>query len=108
MPLPSAILFSVALTLLSGILSVAAEAPALPAFMVIGTALWVYFDARRLGLSRYRTGLINPEIRHHRLLRAVDHRLPLVPLRAVQDHARPAAAEGEPSARRVKATAGLI
>jgi hypothetical protein len=62
MPLPSAILFSVALTLLTGVLSVAVEAPALPAFMVIGTALWVYFDARRLGLSRYRTGLINPEI----------------------------------------------
>jgi hypothetical protein len=62
MPLPSAILFSVALTLLSGVLSVAVEAPALPALMVIGTALWVYFDARRLGLSRYRTGLINPEI----------------------------------------------
>jgi len=62
MPLPSAILFSVTLTLLSSFLSVAAEIPALPAFMVIGTALWVYFDARRLGLSRYRTGLLNPEV----------------------------------------------
>ena len=62
MPLPSAILFSVALMVCSGSLAEALEAPALPAFMVIGTALWVYFDARRLGLSRYRTGLINPEV----------------------------------------------
>jgi hypothetical protein len=62
MPLPQAILFSVALTFFSGYLSVATNIPALPAFMVIGTALWVYFDARRLGLSRYRTGLIGPEV----------------------------------------------
>ena len=62
MPLLQAIVFSVALTLFSGWLSVAANLPALPAFMVIGTALWVYFDARRVGLSRYRTGLLNPEV----------------------------------------------
>ena len=62
MPLPSAILFSVALMLCSGTLAVALDIPALPAFMVIGTALWVYFDARRLGLSRYRTGLLGPEV----------------------------------------------
>jgi hypothetical protein len=62
MPLPSAILFSVALMLCSGYLSAALEAPALPAFMVIGTAVWVYFDARKLELSRYRTGLIGPEV----------------------------------------------
>jgi len=62
MTFPVAFLFSVALTLVSSFLSVAVEVPALPAFMVIGTALWVYFDAKRLGLSRYRTGLINPEI----------------------------------------------
>src|SRR3954465_8855588 len=40
MPLPQAILFSVALTLFSGWLSVAAEIPALPALTVIGSALW--------------------------------------------------------------------
>jgi len=62
MTFPVAFLFSLALTLVSSFLSVAVEVPALPAFMVIGTALWVYFDARRLGLARYRTGLINPEI----------------------------------------------
>ncbi|MFL5540298.1 MAG: hypothetical protein ACJ8J0_15010 [Longimicrobiaceae bacterium] len=62
MTFPVALLFSVALTLVSSFLSVAVEVPALPAFMVIGTALWVYFDAKRLGLSRYRTGLINPEV----------------------------------------------
>jgi hypothetical protein len=62
MPLPQAIIFSIALTLFSGYLSAAAEIPALPALMVIGTALWVYFDAKRLGLSRYRTGLLNPEV----------------------------------------------
>ncbi|HEV7588973.1 MAG TPA: hypothetical protein VGO40_12725 [Longimicrobium sp.] len=62
MPLPSAILFSVALTLFSAYLSVAADIPALPALTVIGSALWVYFDARKLGLSRYRTGLIGPEV----------------------------------------------
>jgi len=62
MPLPQAILFSVVLTLFSGYLSVAAEIPALPAFTVIGTALWVYFDSKKLGLSRYRTGLVNSEV----------------------------------------------
>lgn len=62
MPLSSAIPFSVGLVLFSSFLSVALSAPALPAFMVIGTALWVYFDARKLGLSRYRTGLIGPEV----------------------------------------------
>ena len=62
MPLPRAILFSVALVFGSGYLSAALDAPALPALMVIGTALWVYFDARRLGLSRYRTGLLSPEV----------------------------------------------
>ena len=55
MPLPAAVLFSVALTLCAGYLSVAIDVPALPALMVIGTALRVYFDARRLGLARYRT-----------------------------------------------------
>lgn len=62
MPLPQAILFSIALTLVSGWLSVAAEIPVLPALTVIGSALWVYFDAKRLGLSRYRTGLLSPEV----------------------------------------------
>ena len=62
MPLPSAILFSVVLFLFCGSLAAALETPALPAFMVIGTALWVYFDARKLGLSRYRTGLLGPEV----------------------------------------------
>jgi len=62
MPFPLALLFACALALASGSLSVAMEVPALPAFMVIGTALWVYFDAKRLGLSRYRTRLVNPEV----------------------------------------------
>jgi hypothetical protein len=62
MPLPTGILFALALMVCSGYLSVALEAPALPAFMVIGTALWVYFDGKKLGLSRYRTGLIGPEV----------------------------------------------
>ena len=62
MPLLQAILFSVALWLFSGYFAVAAEIPVLPAFMVIGTALWVYFDAKRLDLSRYKTGLLNPEV----------------------------------------------
>ena len=62
MTLPAAFLFSLALMVASGYLSVATGIAALPAFVVIGTALWVYFDAKRLGLSRYRTGLINPEV----------------------------------------------
>ncbi|HEX8830838.1 MAG TPA: hypothetical protein VF705_06720 [Longimicrobium sp.] len=62
MPLPLAIPFAVLLMMLSASLSVAVEVPALPAFMVIGTALWVYFDAKKLDLGRYRTGLINPEV----------------------------------------------
>ena len=57
-----ALLFALAVMMLSGIVSVALDAPTLPAFVVIGTALWVYFDAKKLGLSRYRTGLISPEI----------------------------------------------
>jgi hypothetical protein len=62
MPFPVALLFSLALMVASGWLSVATKVAALPAFTVIGTALWVYFDARRLGLGRYRTGLMNPEV----------------------------------------------
>ena len=62
MTFPVAFLFACALALASGYLSVLTDVAALPALMVIGTALWVYFDAKRLGLSRYRTGLINPEI----------------------------------------------
>lgn len=62
MTFPVAFLFSVALALASGWLSVLTDVAALPAFMVIGTALWVYFDAKRLGLGRYRTGLMNPEV----------------------------------------------
>jgi len=62
MTLPAALLFSVALMVASGYLSVATGIAALPALVVIGTALWVYFDAKRLGLGRYRTGLVNPEI----------------------------------------------
>lgn len=62
MTLPTALLFSLALIMASGWLSVATGIAALPAFVVIGTALWVYFDAKRLGLGRYRTGLMNPEV----------------------------------------------
>jgi hypothetical protein len=62
MPLPSAILFSFALLMVSGYLSIAMEAPALQALMIIGSALWVYFDARKLELSKYRTGLVSPEV----------------------------------------------
>ena len=62
MTFPVALLFSLALAMASGWLSVLTNVAALPALMVIGTALWVYFDAKRLGLSRYRTGLINPEV----------------------------------------------
>lgn len=57
-----ALLLALGMMLLSGYVSVALDAPALPAFVVIGTALWVYFDAKKLGLSRYRTGLISPEV----------------------------------------------
>ncbi|HET7228890.1 MAG TPA: hypothetical protein VFJ16_02680 [Longimicrobium sp.] len=62
MPLLLAIPFSILLIMLAGSLSVAIEAPALPALVVIATALWVYFDAKKLDLARYRTGLINPEV----------------------------------------------
>lgn len=57
-----ALFFSLGVMLLSGYASVALEAPALPAFVVIGTALWVFFDAKKLGLSRYRTGLVSAEV----------------------------------------------
>lgn len=62
MTLPTAVLFSLALMVASGWLSVATGVAALPALVVIGSALWVYFDAKRLGLGRYRTGLVNPEV----------------------------------------------
>jgi hypothetical protein len=62
MPLVLAIPFAFLLILFVSALSVAIEAPALPAFLIIGTALWVYFDAKKLDLARYRTGLMNPEV----------------------------------------------
>jgi hypothetical protein len=61
MPLVLALPFSLALVLVSSWLTAATGAP-LAAFMVIGSALWVYFDSRKLGLARYRTGLMNPEV----------------------------------------------
>ncbi|HET7461499.1 MAG TPA: hypothetical protein VFJ82_09620 [Longimicrobium sp.] len=62
MPLPIAIPFAVLLILSSSIVAEAVNAPAIPAFVVIGTSLWVYFDAKKLDLGRYRTGLMNPEV----------------------------------------------
>lgn len=62
MPLPLAIPFAVLLILSSSIFAEAVNVPAIPAFMVIGTSLWVYFDAKKLDLGRYRTGLMNPEV----------------------------------------------
>jgi len=62
MPLALAIPFALMLLVVASALSAVVEAPALPALVVIGTALWVYFDAKKLGLARYRTGLLNPEV----------------------------------------------
>jgi hypothetical protein len=62
MPLPIAIPFAVLLILSSSVAAEAASVPAIPAYMVIGTSLWVYFDAKKLDLGRYRTGLMNPEV----------------------------------------------
>lgn len=62
MPLVLAIPFALLLLVVASALSVAIEAPVLPALVVIGSALWVYFDAKKLGLARYRTGLLNPEV----------------------------------------------
>jgi hypothetical protein len=61
MPLIAALPFSLGLVFLSSWLTATTGAP-LAAFMVIGTSLWVYFDAKRIGLSRYRSGLVNPEV----------------------------------------------
>jgi hypothetical protein len=62
MPLVLAIPFALMLLVVASALSVAIDAPVLPALVVIGTALWVYFDAKKLDLARYRTGLMNPEV----------------------------------------------
>jgi hypothetical protein len=61
MPLSQGIPFSVVLALLASQLTVTLEAPIM-AIMIIGTGLWVYFDSKRLQLSRYRTGLVSPEV----------------------------------------------
>jgi len=62
MPLPIAIPFAVMLILSSSLVAEAANQPVIPALVVIGTSLWVYFDAKKLDLGRYRTGLVNPEV----------------------------------------------
>jgi|GEM_PF-1183699 len=62
MPLVLAVPFALVLLIYASVMAVRLEAPALPALVVIGTALWVYFDAKKLGLARYRTGLLNPEV----------------------------------------------
>jgi hypothetical protein len=61
MPFLLALPFSLGLVLVASWLTTTLNAP-IAAFLVIGTALWVYFDARRLDLARYRTGLMNPEV----------------------------------------------
>ena len=62
MPLALAIPFALLLAVLTAAVAEPLHAPALPALMVIGTAVWVHFDARKLGLGRYRSGLMNPEV----------------------------------------------
>ena len=62
MPLFFAIPFALALAVLAAALSEPLNAPALPALMVIGTAVWAYFDGKKHNLGRYRTGLMNPEV----------------------------------------------
>jgi len=61
MPLLLAIPFALVLALGAAIASVATDAP-VSAFLIIGSALWVYFDAKKLDLGRYKTGLMNPEV----------------------------------------------
>jgi hypothetical protein len=62
MPLLFAIPFALALAVLAAALSESLQAPALPALMVIGTAIWAHFDAKKHELGKYRSGLINPEV----------------------------------------------
>lgn len=62
MPLLFAIPFAVLLIVVATALAQPLQAPVLPTFVVIGTAIWVYFDAKKHDLERYRTGLIAPEV----------------------------------------------
>ena len=62
MPFPLSLLFAFALAFGSGFAADRLQQPVVPALMVIGTALWVYFDGKRVGLARYRTLLLNPEV----------------------------------------------
>lgn len=62
MPLPLAIPFALLLVVVVSALAEPLQAPVLPIFMLIGTAIWVYFDARKHDLERYKTGLIAPEV----------------------------------------------
>lgn len=61
MPITLGLPFTLALVFLTAELSAATDTPQLAAFLVILTSLWIYFDSRRLQLSRYRTALGTPE-----------------------------------------------
>lgn len=43
-------------------LSQALEAPVLQIVVLIAGGVWVYFDAKKVGLERYRTALRYPEL----------------------------------------------
>jgi hypothetical protein len=62
MPLLLAIGFSIVLALGTWFLGAALGIPGLTMMMVIGTAVWVFIDARRLRLQHYRTGLTSPVV----------------------------------------------
>ncbi len=62
MPLPIAIPFALLIVFATTILSQALQAPVLSAAVLIAGGLWVYFDAQRLDLERYRTALRYPEL----------------------------------------------
>jgi hypothetical protein len=62
MPLVLAIPFAFLIVVATTILSQALQAPALSVAVLIAGGVWVYFDAKKLDLERYRTALRYPEL----------------------------------------------
>ena len=62
MPLHFGLPVAFLIAVVTAALSQALEAPALQIVVLIAGGLWVYFDARKVGLERYRTALRWPEL----------------------------------------------
>jgi hypothetical protein len=62
MPLQLGIPFAFFIAVVAAVLTEALKVPALQVIVLIAGGVWVYFDAKKLDLERYRTALRYPEL----------------------------------------------